>query len=250
MTIRRTGKALAALLLAVLFLAAHTCPAFAADPEMRERIPGTWIFSLYADEPTESWEEPPTVDLAFLTLEEDGKMTLACRGRDGQSAYSFEGAWSFEYSPESYDSLTLLFASAAGLPSDGAGYSRECVYDAYTESWVEDGVLIRYLILTEIRCSGVSPFEEVYGEDGAWSVALYRELRPNMRVVNCKEYVSLRQKPSKSSARLMKVPLGAFVLAFPEHGEKNGFTWCLYSDEYGYILTEYLEPVDPLNSGQ
>ena len=58
----------------------------------------------------------------------------------------------------------------------------------------------------------------------------------------CKDYVSLRSKASKSSTRLAKVPLGASVLAYPDE-EQNGFILCVYQDEYGYILAEYLEPI-------
>ena len=34
------------------------------------------------------------------------------------------------------------------------------------------------------------------------------------------------------------------VLAYPEFGEKDGFILCVYHDEYGYILADYLEPVE------
>lgn len=98
-----------------------------------------------------------------------------------------------------------------------------------------------YLILEETGCSGVSPFTDLYGYPSA---ALHREQGPNMRVVNCSHYVSLREKRSTASARLAKVPLGAQVLAFPEAGEENGFIQCVYHDEYGYILSEYLRPVE------
>ena len=92
--------------------------------------------------------------------------------------------------------------------------------------------------------SGVSPFTEVYGEDCAGGLALHREQGPNMRVVKCKEFVSLREARSTSAKRLAKVPLGALVLAFPEYGEENGFIYCVYHDEEGFILAEYLSPAD------
>ena len=65
-----------------------------------------------------------------------------------------------------------------------------------------------------------------------------------MKVVNCSSYVSLRAKRSKSAKRLAKIPLGAKVIAFPEAGEEKGFLWCLYQGTYGYILKEYLQPVE------
>ena len=64
----------------------------------------------------------------------------------------------------------------------------------------------------------------------------------DMRVVNCSSYVSLREKRSTASARIAKVPLGAEVLAYPEE-EQNGFVLCVYGEQYGYILKEYLEPI-------
>jgi hypothetical protein len=138
--------------------------------------------------------------------------------------------------------MTLLFTSTDNPSRAGSDYRVECAYEAYTESWVENDTRITCLILNPpIRCSGVSPFEEVYGEDGA---ALVREQGPNMRVVKCKEFVSLREERSTSARRLAKVPLGALVLAFPEYGEENGFIYCVYHDEEGYILAEYLQPVE------
>lgn len=66
-------------------------------------------------------------------------------------------------------------------------------------------------------------------------------LAEDMMVVNCEEWVSLRQSPSTSAERLMKVPLYEIV----EDCERaeNGFTRCAYQGVIGYILDEYLEPV-------
>ena len=119
----------------------------------------------------------------------------------------------------------------------------ENAYNAYMESWVENDTEHAYLIL-EKEDGAPSPFTEVFGEEAQWSVALHRERGPNMRVVYCKEFVSLREERSASSRRLAKVPLGAAVLAFPEAGKENGFILCVYHDEYGYILSEYLEKIE------
>ncbi len=199
------------------------------DADMIRQLPGQW---------TEAHEGAGTV----LTLKENGEMTLYCYGVNGGAAYTCEGAWAYESVPDETGRMKLLFTSTDNPQRTGSGYSVECVYAAYTESWVENDTVFTYLILNPpISCSGVSPFEEVFGEDGA---ALHREQGPNMRVVKCKEFVSLREKRSKSSKRLAKVPLGALVLAFPEAGEENGFIFCSYHDEYGYILSEYLRPVE------
>ena len=71
-------------------------------------------------------------------------------------------------------------------------------------------------------------------------------LPPNMRVVNCKTDVSLREKPSTSARRLARVPLGAEVLAWTDggdEGEAEDFLPCEYQGRQGYILREYLEPI-------
>ena len=63
----------------------------------------------------------------------------------------------------------------------------------------------------------------------------------DMVVVNCSEYVSLRAKPSKSSERISKVPLGAVVSnCIPHDGE---WIYCEYNGRSGFILSEYLEEV-------
>lgn len=63
-----------------------------------------------------------------------------------------------------------------------------------------------------------------------------------MVVVNCDEWVSLREAPSTSAARITTVPLGAVVYnCTPYTGD---FTQCEYSGMVGYILSEYLQTVD------
>ena len=68
-------------------------------------------------------------------------------------------------------------------------------------------------------------------------------LADEMMVVNCDEWVSLRETPSTSATRLRKVPLGSIV----EDCEwmDNGFVRCTYQGATGYILEKYLEPMEP-----
>ncbi|MBO2515677.1 MAG: hypothetical protein CW338_00175 [Clostridiales bacterium] len=63
----------------------------------------------------------------------------------------------------------------------------------------------------------------------------------NMRVINCKEWVSLWAKPSKDSVRLVKVPLGAVVTNCTRYN--STYTRCEYNGRSGYIKTAYLEEV-------
>ncbi len=242
---KRMGRARVAVFLFVVFLAAQICitGASADDADLLNILPGPWIFTAYTEEQTEG-DETPEADLAFLTLEENGKMSLLCKDKDGGSIGSLEGTWSFELVSGGMDRLTLLFTSTDQPSAAGSEYRMVCVYDIYAESWVEEDIQYTYLILEQNSGSSASLFAEVYGKDGESPIALHREQGPNMKIVNCKDYVSLRENRSKSSARLAKVPLGASVLAFPEAGEENGFILCVYHDEYGYILAEYLQPAE------
>ena len=65
----------------------------------------------------------------------------------------------------------------------------------------------------------------------------------DMKVVKCKEWVSLRQKPSTAAKRLKKVPLGATVTDCKAYSKE--FVSCTYEGQSGYILAEYLEPLNP-----
>ena len=73
-----------------------------------------------------------------------------------------------------------------------------------------------------------------------------------MRVVRCKDYVSLRATPEKTGKVLSKVPLGAIVLYCSNNTykyanaayrkQKDLFIRCEYEGQEGYILKKYLEP--------
>ena len=67
-------------------------------------------------------------------------------------------------------------------------------------------------------------------------------LADNMMVVNCDEWVSLRETPSTSAKRLMKVPLDAVVTDC--EWTDSSFTRCTYEGVTGYILDKYLEPIE------
>ena len=237
---KKTGAGITHLLaffLIMLMLAAQICmpAACADDAETLAMLPGEWRCT---DETEKDGEAAKQVT-AVLSFEESGAMSLHFSGPEEKDTYFCAGTWSFEFVPDGMDRLTLLFTSTDQLSRIGSEYGVECVYSVYTESWVENDTEYTALILDEISCSGVSPFEEMYGWNGK---DLYREQGPNMRVVNCQSYVSLREERSTKSVRLAKVPLGALVLAYPDGKVEDGFIACYYQDEYGYILAEYLEP--------
>jgi hypothetical protein len=73
-----------------------------------------------------------------------------------------------------------------------------------------------------------------------------------MRVVRCKEFVSLRETPDKTAAVLAKVPLDAIVYYCSNNVWKYApgtyrkqadlFIRCEYEGQEGYIMKQYLEP--------
>ena len=64
----------------------------------------------------------------------------------------------------------------------------------------------------------------------------------NMQVVNCNEWVSLREQPSASSPRLVKVSLGSIVSNC--RYDDDEWIYCEFDGYAGYIMAEYLEPSD------
>lgn len=230
---RRRQMLLFPVLLLILTLLCYVT-AFADDAELLAQLPGNWTC------PVEN-EETATGEI-ILSFENDGSVSLRYTDADGTNGYTSAGTWTFELVPDQMDRLTLLLTSTDDPRYDGDEYRVGCVYDVYAETWFEGATRQTCMILQEVSYDPVSPLEEMSGEDWCWG--FYREEGPNMRVVKCRKNVSLREKRSKKSACLLKVPLGAEVFAFPEDQEENGFIRCVYQDEYGYILTEYLEPIE------
>ncbi len=67
-----------------------------------------------------------------------------------------------------------------------------------------------------------------------------------MMVDNCEEWVSLRDGPDTSCARLAKVPLFAIVTDAVWTPDCGDFIRCCYNGRFGYILSKYLVPwADP-----
>ena len=61
-----------------------------------------------------------------------------------------------------------------------------------------------------------------------------------MRVVYCKNYVTLRETPSKKAISLAHVPLGEIVYSCKKI-KSTRFYECEYQGQVGYILKEYLQ---------
>ncbi len=62
-----------------------------------------------------------------------------------------------------------------------------------------------------------------------------------MRVVWCKEWVSLREEPSKKANRLAEIPLDSIVYSCTDIGDVR-FYRCEYEGQTGYVLKGYLIP--------
>ncbi len=62
----------------------------------------------------------------------------------------------------------------------------------------------------------------------------------DMVVINCEEWVSLRDVPGTGGKRLAKVPLYAVVTDAEWEPICGDFIYCCYEGQYGYILSQYL----------
>ena len=62
----------------------------------------------------------------------------------------------------------------------------------------------------------------------------------DMVVINCQEWVSLRDVPGTGGKRLAKVPLYAVVTDAEWEPICGDFIYCRYEGQYGYILSQYL----------
>ena len=221
------------IILLILSVTVFATGALADDEALQTLLPGRW--TLTGEIQDLEGTGIRTLDLAYLTLEEDGSMVLTFEETDGFPASTLQGTWSFEPVEGGMDRLRLSYSLSGDAPLT------ESVYSVYAESWVEQDTFHVYMILEEGIHTASALFETLTGYDSA---AFHREQGPNMQVVRCKNYVSLREKRSKTSARVARVPLGACVLAFPEYGTENGFLFCSYHGREGYILTDYLAPIE------
>lgn len=66
-----------------------------------------------------------------------------------------------------------------------------------------------------------------------------KEIDDEMMVVNCEEWVSLREKPKQNAKRVLKVSLGAVVYNCEAHSKE--WVYAEYDGHAGYILSKYLE---------
>ena len=103
--------------------------------------------------------------------------------------------------------------------------------------------ILLFLILCLCCCTGTAERKTVEKD---------RYYLGAMRVVKCRDYVSLREAPYKTATVLAKVPLDSIVLYCnnnvakyaPSNYKKQAklFIRCEYDGMEGYILKQYLKP--------
>ena len=130
--------------------------------------------------------------------------------------------------------------SASAVTRVAKGEEVDCYYynDTFTYCYyngLSGYILSRYLGTSGSYGGGYTPS---YGYCNG-------EYMGRLRVINCQEWVSLRQYASKDSARLATVPLGAYVEAYYYDSE---FAYCYYNGRWGYILSTYLSSTDGSSS--
>ena len=97
------------------------------------------------------------------------------------------------------------------------------------ENPIDDGYPDRYSVLITENDSSYRDARDYHPERGDIGI---------LEVVNCDEWVSLRQEPSTKSDCICKVDTGKIVQAYYE---ENGFVYCNYEGLLGYIKADYLE---------
>ena len=101
---------------------------------------------------------------------------------------------------------------------------------------------IGFILKKYLECVMDVPDDIYYGEiakDDPWAYVCDDNFMGGLTVVNCDEWVSLREKADTGSKRLAKVPLWADVDAY-YYPPNPDFYVCIYQGEIGFILEKYL----------
>ena len=80
------------------------------------------------------------------------------------------------------------------------------------------------------------------------SCTAYAASLDQLHVVDCEEYITLREEPSTSAKRVVQIPLGALVTCY-EYTE-NGFARVYYGGCFGFVQSRYLSEVNPETGGE
>ncbi len=140
--------------------------------------------------------------------------------------------------------MTVLFVSCHVLDGDGMENTTVTENDVSSE-YDQDNTLTEAEAETEEGKSELSETStesvgEVTTEDNSSANNVTEENKEqNYQVINCNEWVSLREGPGTSYKRLKKVPLGAIVTDFNK--VVDGFRYVWFEDMSGYIGEDYLQ---------
>ena len=142
---------------------------------------------------------------------------------------------------------SVTYASSMWFNTEGTLYVVKC------DEWIslrsapstDAPVITRIPLGDEVRVlddsDGMAEFAHV-NYRGMNGYALYEYLSPSSmcyRVVNCREWISLRAAPSTEATRLCIIPLGELVRHV--RNAENGFTYVYYKGNLGYALSKYLD---------
>ena len=187
----------------------------------------------------------------FVTLRStpSTKAPAVTRVARGETVQCYEYSSEFAYCYYNGLSGYILTKYISGMGGSSYGYGGGYSYTYNTPSYSpRRSNSILYSLMDDVNFYDYYPGFETFGspavgshvnEDGTWTWATFFETDPglDMRVAYCNEFVSLRAEASTSSARLQKVPLGAYVLGYGEYGK---WTMCNYNGTTGWVLSEYL----------
>ena len=69
-----------------------------------------------------------------------------------------------------------------------------------------------------------------------------------VRVVGCKEFITLREEPSTGAKAIVQIPLGALVTRY-EYTD-NGFARVYYGGYFGFVQSKYISEINPETGGE
>lgn len=90
-------------------------------------------------------------------------------------------------------------------------------------------MLKKFLVMVMLACSFFVIDSQDNQAEAYWGL-----------VVNCNEWISLREYPSTSAPRLARIPLGEWVWINRDY-YNNGFYSAEYNGRHGYVLAAYIK---------
>jgi len=143
--------------------------------------------------------------------------------------------------------MTVMFVSCQVLDGDGMENTTVMENDVGSESdkdntftEAESDASEKTEEKTELSETSEESAAEAPTEDNSFTNNVAEENKEqDYQVINCNEWVSLREGPGSSYKRLKKVPLGAIVTDYNK--VVDGFRYVWFEDMSGYIGEDYLQ---------